>query len=80
MTTRGTRILAGSLIVAHGIPEELAEDILRAFTAANLDIVKREPPVEPETGPRSKDPNPHVDRLRQILHGATKPTEYEEKP
>lgn len=24
--------------------------------------------------------NPHVEKLRQILHGTTKPTEYEETP
>lgn len=78
MTTHGTRILAGSLLVANGITEEHAETILRSFTAANLDIVKR-PPAEPKSGPRSKDPNPHVDRLRQIVRNATKPAEYEEK-
>lgn len=53
MTTHGTRILAGSLLVAHGIPEERAETILRAFTAADLDIVKR-PPAEPQTGPKAE--------------------------
>jgi hypothetical protein len=79
MTTHGTRIQAHGLLVAHGIPEERAETILRAFTAADLDIVKRAP-AEPVTGPRSADPNPHVDRLREIVRAATKPTEYEETP
>ena len=68
MTSRGTRILAGSLLVAHGLTEERAETILRAFTAADLDIVKREPVVEPNPGPKAEKPNERVEQLRQIVY------------
>lgn len=74
MTTRGTRILAGSLLVANGLSEEHAETILRAFTAADLDIVKR-PPAEPQTGPKAEKPHERVEELRRIVASVTKPQE-----
>lgn len=35
--------------------------------------------VEPYTGEKVADPTPHVEKLRGILRGVTKPTEYEEQ-
>ena len=80
MTAPGTRVLAGSLLVSLGLSEDRAEDILRAFTAADLDIVKRQPPVEPYTGEKAENPAEHVANLKAIVRSVTKPTEYEEKP
>lgn len=75
MTAPGTRVLAGSLLVSLGMSEDRAEDILRAFTAADLDIVKRQPPVEPYTGEKAEKPHERVEELRRIVHSVTKPQE-----
>ena len=70
MTTPGTRVLAGRLLVSHGMSEDAAESILRSFTAANLDIVKREPPVEPYTGDKAEEQTPAYLAERARLRAA----------
>lgn len=76
MTTPGTRVLAGRLLVSTGMSEDAAETILRTFTAANLDIVKREPPVEPYTGDKAPGEvaKAALAEMRAVVRGIT-PTE-----
>lgn len=73
MTAPGTRVLAGRLLVSHGMSEDAAEAILRSFTAADLDIVKREPPPVPYTGERTEEPTTEYEKARATFAPRRKP-------
>lgn len=72
MTTPGTRAQAGRLLVSHGMSEADAEAILRSFTAADLDIVKREPAPVPWTGEKAAEETKQqaIAAMRAITKGA----------
>lgn len=78
-TSAADHALALRLIQETGATLDQANAVMFRFNAAGMHLIKVDPPAEPKSGPRSEDPNPHVEKLRGILRGVTKPTEYEEQ-
>ena len=79
-TSHADHAKALRIIQETGATLDQANAAMAKLYAAGIHLIKVDPPAEPVTGPRSADPNPHVEKLRGILRGVTKPTEYEEKP
>lgn len=77
MTLPSVRAQAARIITDHGAREDQAESILRAFTAAGLNIIRRPEQVEPQTGPKAQRPQAW-DEARRALKGMT--TDTEETP
>lgn len=75
MTLPSVRAQAARIITDHGARDDQAESILRAFTAAGLNIIRRPEQVEPQTGKRAEKPHERVEELRRIVASVTKPQE-----
>lgn len=67
MTLPSVRAQAARIITDHGARDDQAESILRAFTAAGLNIIRRPEQVEPQTGPKAEKTHERVQQLRALI-------------